>query len=228
MVCSESRIDMRSRTTRSMRSRPMRSWFWINSPTVFTRRLPRWSMSSSPSTPLLIWIMRRRTAARSSFVSVRWLSGTSKLEPAVELVAAHLAQVVAAGGKDQVLQETLGVVQRGRIARAQLLVELEQRAVDALGRIGQVGRAGRIAFESGSDIGMFGSLSTSEKSSRICSSAPKPMARSSTVTGSLRLRSTFTEMISRFDGFELEPGSPVRDELGSSKDDGPWPGLPPP
>jgi len=38
---SDSRMDMRSRTTRSMRRRPMRSEFWISSPTVLTRRLPR-------------------------------------------------------------------------------------------------------------------------------------------------------------------------------------------
>ena len=38
---SGSRIDIRSRTTRSIRRSPTRSLFWISSPTVFTRRLPR-------------------------------------------------------------------------------------------------------------------------------------------------------------------------------------------
>ncbi len=38
---------MRSRTTRSIRERPTRIWFWISSPTVRRRRLPKWSMSST-------------------------------------------------------------------------------------------------------------------------------------------------------------------------------------
>src|SRR5438552_2051992 len=38
---SGSTIDMRSRTTRSMRSRPTRNWLWMSSPTARTRRLPR-------------------------------------------------------------------------------------------------------------------------------------------------------------------------------------------
>jgi hypothetical protein len=37
---------MRSLIARSMRTRPMRYWFSISSPTARTRRLPRWSMSS--------------------------------------------------------------------------------------------------------------------------------------------------------------------------------------
>ena len=46
VIASTSWVVMRSRTTRSMRLRPTRSWFWISSPTVRTRRLPKWSMSS--------------------------------------------------------------------------------------------------------------------------------------------------------------------------------------
>ena len=38
---------MRSLIARSMRTRPMRYWFSISSPTARTRRLPRWSMSST-------------------------------------------------------------------------------------------------------------------------------------------------------------------------------------
>src|SRR5436189_6050499 len=37
---------MRSLTRRSVRARPSRHWLASNSPTVRTRRLPRWSMSS--------------------------------------------------------------------------------------------------------------------------------------------------------------------------------------
>ena len=47
VISSGSCMFMRSRTTRSMRDRPMRNWFWISSPTVRMRRLPKWSMSST-------------------------------------------------------------------------------------------------------------------------------------------------------------------------------------
>ena len=40
-----------SRMTRSMREKPMRNWFCSSSPTLRTRRLPRWSMSSGEPTP---------------------------------------------------------------------------------------------------------------------------------------------------------------------------------
>jgi hypothetical protein len=44
---------MRSLIARSMRTRPMRYWFSISSPTARTRRLPRWSMSSTEPRPFL-------------------------------------------------------------------------------------------------------------------------------------------------------------------------------
>ena len=44
---------MRSLMARSMRTRPMRYWFSISSPTARTRRLPRWSMSSTEPRPFL-------------------------------------------------------------------------------------------------------------------------------------------------------------------------------
>ena len=46
VIASTSWVVMRSRTTRSIRERPTRTWFWISSPTERTRRLPKWSMSS--------------------------------------------------------------------------------------------------------------------------------------------------------------------------------------
>ena len=46
VIASTSCVVMRSRTTRSMRDRPVRTWFWISSPTARMRRLPKWSMSS--------------------------------------------------------------------------------------------------------------------------------------------------------------------------------------
>ena len=46
VIASTSWVVMRSRTTRSMRDRPMRTWFWISSPTERMRRLAKWSWSS--------------------------------------------------------------------------------------------------------------------------------------------------------------------------------------
>ena len=46
VIASTSWVVMRSRTTRSIRVRPIRIWFWISSPTLRSRRLPKWSMSS--------------------------------------------------------------------------------------------------------------------------------------------------------------------------------------
>jgi hypothetical protein len=46
VMASTSWVVMRSRTTRSIRERPVRTWFWMSSPTLRSRRLPKWSMSS--------------------------------------------------------------------------------------------------------------------------------------------------------------------------------------
>ena len=46
VMASTSWVVMRSRTTRSMRDRPMRTWFWISSPIERMRRLAKWSWSS--------------------------------------------------------------------------------------------------------------------------------------------------------------------------------------
>ncbi len=50
VIASTSWVVMRSRTTRSIRARPVRTWFWISSPTLRMRRLPKWSMSSVSTT----------------------------------------------------------------------------------------------------------------------------------------------------------------------------------
>ncbi|SLH51227.1 Uncharacterised protein [Mycobacteroides abscessus subsp. abscessus] len=87
VIASTSWVVMRSRTTRSIRDRPTRIWFWISSPTVRTRRLPKWSMSSTStgtSTPpgaiIVLSPACRRTrysmaAAMSSSVSTRGAPG---------------------------------------------------------------------------------------------------------------------------------------------------------
>ncbi|CAM5242254.1 hypothetical protein SFUMM280S_03711 [Streptomyces fumanus] len=53
VIASTSWVVIRSRTTRSIRARPVRTWFWISSPTLRRRRLPKWSMSSVSTT--IVW-----------------------------------------------------------------------------------------------------------------------------------------------------------------------------
>ena len=71
VALSISWIVIRSRTTRSMRSSPMRNAFWISSPLARMRRFPRWSMSSGWPPPLLRMISCPTIAAMSSRVMVR-------------------------------------------------------------------------------------------------------------------------------------------------------------
>ena len=59
-----------------------------------------------------------------------------EVEPGVELVAADPGQVVALGVEEQLLEQRLGGVDRGRLARALLLEQLDQRALLGLGRLG--------------------------------------------------------------------------------------------
>ena len=72
-------------------------------------------------------------AAMSSRVIVRLLAGQLDAHPAgdavqllVELVAADPAEVVAPEVEEQALDELAGVVAGGRVARAELLVDLDQ------------------------------------------------------------------------------------------------------
>src|SRR3989304_2875701 len=63
-------MGMRSRTTRSIRRRPMRNWFWISSPTARTRRVPRWSISSGSPTPLVRRVIWRGLPRAHALVEV--------------------------------------------------------------------------------------------------------------------------------------------------------------
>ena len=70
---------MRSLMARSMRTRPMRYWFSISSPTARTRRLPRWSMSSISPLPFLS-SMRSEDREDVSLRSVSTVSGVIEVE----------------------------------------------------------------------------------------------------------------------------------------------------
>ena len=77
VALSSSWIVIRSRTTRSMRRRPIRNAFWISSPLARMRRLPRWSMSSLGWRPRFDSIRLPTIAAMSSRVIVRPSRGSS-------------------------------------------------------------------------------------------------------------------------------------------------------
>ena len=67
MMGSLSAMVRRSLTARSTRTRPMRKAFSAISPTLRTRRLPRWSMSSTWPLPLRMSIRVFMTSMMSSF-----------------------------------------------------------------------------------------------------------------------------------------------------------------
>ena len=75
VIVSASCTVMRSRTTRSIRVRPMRNWFCNNSPTQRKRRLPKWSISSTFPNPSIRFNKYPILAIISSFVIVRWSYG---------------------------------------------------------------------------------------------------------------------------------------------------------
>ena len=193
VIASTSWVVIRSRTTRSMRARPVRSWFWISSPTVRIRRLPKWSMSSAPissvpcgvSSSVAAVVQRDDVADRGDDVVDGQRLLVERLVQAellVDLVATDLGQVVALGVEVVVLQQRLRGLTRGRLARAQLAVDVEQRVVLALGVVLLQGQHHRLVRR--------------PNSSRICSSV-QPSALSSTVTFCLRLRSRRTPTMSR-------------------------------
>ena len=78
VACSESVIVIRSLTTRSMRRRPIRNWFWISSPFARMRRLPRWSMSSPVPRPLFSSISLPMIATMSLRLMIRDSRGFSR------------------------------------------------------------------------------------------------------------------------------------------------------
>src|SRR6476469_8513763 len=145
---SASAIVRRSRTARSTRTRPTRNTFSAISPTERTRRLPRWSMSSTTPRPLRISVSTRMTsrmsepcphrsrrrADSSSLRSAKYLASYST-DAAVELHPAHGREVVALEGEEQVVEQVLRGVLGRRLARTHHAVDLDQRLELGLGRI---------------------------------------------------------------------------------------------
>src|SRR3954464_10202194 len=153
VIASTSWVVIRSRTTRSMRERPTRIWFWISSPTGRRRRLPKWSMSSTPGWGRPPGGARAAVAEVVDVVdAVIGLAGVqthdvldggddvvlgqrlrrlrdSDAELLVDLVPTALGQVVALRVEEQVLQQRLRRLTRRRLARTKLAVDVEQGLV---------------------------------------------------------------------------------------------------
>jgi len=122
-IASTSWVFMRSRTTRSMRERPVRRAFWISSPTLRMRRLAKWSWSSmwyvSPCGAVARQVQQVRRRGQDLGLGehvhgdVRTLQqvaeefdvlGDFVAELAVKLVAADATEVVALLGEEGALE----------------------------------------------------------------------------------------------------------------------------
>ena len=144
VIASTSWVVIRSRTTRSIRARPSRTWFWISSPTVRRRRLPKWSMSS---VSIGMTGRRRLHLVLAGVQPDEVLDGgddvvlgqralpdrQAQAELLVDLVPADLGEVVPLRVEVQVLEQRLGGLPGRRLARTQLAVDVEQRVVLAGG-----------------------------------------------------------------------------------------------
>ena len=118
---------MRSCTVRRSLRKPLRSSSAASSSMVRSRRLPRWSMSST-----FAWPARRLEDVADGVEVVerpqRHLRlGDVLVELAVDAEAADLAQAVAVGVLELLLEQLLGLLELRRVAGPQPLVDLEQR-----------------------------------------------------------------------------------------------------
>ena len=103
-----------------------------------------------------------------------------EVQPRVQLVAADPREVVALRVEEQLVEQVLRGVERRRLAGALLLEQLDQRALLGLGVLG-------VGVDRVPDVDRV-----VEELQDLLVVRRMPIARSSTVTGSLRLRSTRT------------------------------------
>ena len=223
VMASTSWVVIRSRTTRSMRARPVRSWFWISSPTVRMRRLPKWSMSSAwtltglSSGPMTTAargvdevgrLDRRAGGVQLHDVADRGddvvdgqrllVEGLGHAELLVDLVATDLGQVVALGVEVVVVQQRLRSLTRGRFARAQLAVDVEQRLVLGLGGVLLQGEHHRLVL--------------AELLADLLGGPAERLEQHGDVLLALAVEADADEVA--LVDLELEPGTAARDQLG--------------
>ena len=117
----------------------------------------------------------------------------------VDLVAADLGEVVALGVEVEVVQQRLGRLARGRLARAQLAVDVEQRVVLAGGVVLLQGGADRLVVaELLEDLGVVPAEGLEQHRDRLLALAVDADA----------------DLVALVD-LELEPGAARRDDLGA-------------
>ena len=129
---------------------PTRTWFMMSSPTDRTRRLPKWSMSLRVVVGVVVVQLhqvrdRGEDVGLRELVVDRALLGIRVRHREVELaqrelgvliaqllrhlVPTNLGHVVALGVEEEVLEQLAGGVGRGRLARAQLAVDVDEGLV---------------------------------------------------------------------------------------------------
>jgi hypothetical protein len=162
VIVSSSSVVRRSRTTRSIRYRPMRKASWMSSPTG--------AQAAVAEVLVLVEVVgdglagqrgglrgevldldlavlgdaeelgqRDELAHERVDVVVREDPGVQvdvEAQARVELVAADAREVVALGVEEELVEERVGGVHRRRLARALLLEELDERALLRLRRLG--------------------------------------------------------------------------------------------
>jgi len=137
-----------------------------------------------------------------------------EIKATVQLITPDLAQVVAPRCKDQVLHEALGVIQGRRIARPQLLVELQQRAIDALGCVSGIRCACWVSLECSGDVGVVGVVvNLREKFQDLIIRAITDCAQQHGHR-QLALAINLNRNDIAFGGLKLQPRTTVGDQLG--------------
>ena len=127
-----------------------------------------------------------------------------RAELLVDLVAADAAEVVAAEVEEQALDQLLGVVTGRRVARAQLLVDLDQRFLTGVGAV---------LLERAGDVGELARVDTREDRADLVVAL---VADGTEQLGRLQLALAIDLDVQLAAGgsLELEPRATVRDDLG--------------
>ena len=127
----------RSLTAFSIRARPERYWFSASSPTQRTRRLPRWSMSSTSPRPLRSSTRILTTSRMSSLRERHRAFGRVAADAGVELHPADARQVVGVGAVEEAMEERLDGVFGRRLAGPHHAVDGDARGELVGGLVGR-------------------------------------------------------------------------------------------
>ena len=126
-------------------------------------------------------------------------------EVLVQLEAPHLAEVEAAGVEEERAEQVAGVLHRGRVAGADLAVELDQRLLDG---------GGGVLLQGGRDIGVLGVVVDvgEEGADVVVAGVAEGPHQGGHRHLALAVDLDREHVLAR--GLDLQPGAPVGDELG--------------